>query len=266
MRPGHDVGRPVFRGEIVERPHGADLQLHTLDADRVDAVVPVQRLGRFAGQDLDAGATADSVVDAVRQQDFVDDAERKRFTDQVGRCPGTGQDLAQPERLVAFEIRIVFVPVLVEMRPQLRGDPVGQRFTGAVLDDGGSGITQRRGNDTNFIVTGEARNASRFTVGRIDQHAQTHRQAFTAGQRKLSPVVGLNRVGAPFADLGKDVQAGTQYRVRRSIFARYRTTVDHDNPVVTEVDLERRAKTLAYQSPIKYPDQVVHPVDHSYSP
>ncbi len=81
MAAGHDMGGTVLDRELVERPHDADLPFGAGHADRVDPVVAMQALGVLAGANLDAGAAADLVVDAVRQQDRIGHLHHVGMTD-----------------------------------------------------------------------------------------------------------------------------------------------------------------------------------------
>src|SRR5205085_527533 len=55
VTPGHDAGRTVLFGEVVERPHDVDDELRVRTRERIDRVVGVQRLRTLAGTDLDRG-------------------------------------------------------------------------------------------------------------------------------------------------------------------------------------------------------------------
>ena len=86
MTTEDDTGPAVFLGEVAQRPHDAERQLHAGNVDRVDGVVPVQGLVLFALHDLDRCQTADPVGRGEWQKDLICDADHQVMIDELGRA------------------------------------------------------------------------------------------------------------------------------------------------------------------------------------
>ena len=116
------------------------------------------------------------------------------------------------------------------------------------------------------IVAPVPADAPGFATGRIDQRAQLHRNALAAGQGQASAVVRLHGVGAAPADVRKNLQGSGEHRIRGSILAADFGTIDPDDPVVSEVDLERCAQAFFGDGSLDDLDELFDVGAHGHSP
>ena len=83
MAAERDACRAVFLGEVVQRPHGTDLELHARNSQRIYAVINVQELVSLARIDFDSGEAADPVVLAMVQQNRIRHLDDPRVCHEI---------------------------------------------------------------------------------------------------------------------------------------------------------------------------------------
>ena len=88
-----DLGRPVGRGELVDRPDRADADRRPGSGDPVEPVVEVEALARLAGQEVDRQVRREQVAG---QQQGVEDRRHGRGARRGRRCSATSPGGRRP--------------------------------------------------------------------------------------------------------------------------------------------------------------------------
>ena len=103
----------------------------------------MQHLRLLARKNLDPGAAADTVVDAVGQQQRVHELQYVRLLNERGSLHGVSQHARQPARDIAVEIILKLSTNRVKMRLQLAEDRFNRGLADQVLNHDGPVPLQR---------------------------------------------------------------------------------------------------------------------------
>ncbi len=127
-------GGTVLNREIIERPHGANLEFYFRYSHRVKAVIFVQFLHWLTRIDLNRGCTAKSDTFTMRAKHCIGYLQHLGMGNQVGRMFRQAKQGTQAQSLVAVEIILKPGALPIKMRPEFIHDHFQQRCLGQMFD------------------------------------------------------------------------------------------------------------------------------------